>query len=122
AQRVELRGGLAGTAPAEQVRVLERDHLLHQRRERLRPGGLERRPDRRIGALDADREQGGMLEREATEHQSRLDQVLARVRTAFERLETLTEQLERPRPERREEAFLGPEEAVDGPRGRTGVL
>ena len=79
------------------------------------------RPRFGVSALNADREECWVLEREAPEHQRGIGQVGAWIVRHGQRFETFLEQLECPGPERPQEPFLRPEEAVDGARRRTGV-
>jgi hypothetical protein len=87
---VKLNGRVAYGSPGEQLSVSQAGEASAQDRERVVGRGAELWPQLGAGmrALDPDREQGGVLEGEAAEHESGLDHVglrVGRLRQALQR-------------------------------------
>src|SRR5205085_8379897 len=95
AQGVKLDGRVGHGSPAEQLSVLEAGDASAQDRERVAGGGTESWPELRAGerALYPDREQGGVLEREAAKHEPGVDHVGLRVGRERQPLEVGTEKI-----------------------------
>ena len=100
AERVELARGFGDAAPTQESCLGERLEPLVQDGQGGGGRGAEAGPNSRVGALNADREQGRMIERKASEHQSSGDKVSPRVLRQGEVVEPLVEKFEgaRPRP------------------------
>jgi SAM-dependent methyltransferase len=117
---VEREDSVHHRPPAEAAGVLESRHAGDEAGERPGLGGPEIGGD--VGCdrnvLEADLQQGRMLEGEPPEHESRRDEVRSRVRRRRKGVELRFENLECPLAERSEEGLLGAEDAVDGAGGR----
>src|SRR6478735_658596 len=88
AEGVELERCFTDAALADEALSGERLEAPVQHREGTRGGGTKMRPRFGVRALNADREECWVLEREAPEHQRRIGQVGAWIVRHGERFET----------------------------------
>src|SRR3954452_7581628 len=121
AEERELHRGLGDAAAAEQIRVGERLESLLESGERVQARGAKTGRDRRIGAVERDREERRVLEREASEDERCLDDVAGRLVGRGERFPRALEEVEGAHAEGAEQSVLGAEQAVDRSRRRAGV-
>ena len=89
-----MHRGVRHAAATEQAGVCERLDPPVQDGEGFRGGVPESWPDDRLGDLNSDREEGGVDECKAPEHEPGFDEAVARIVGLRQRLEPLLQQLE----------------------------